>query len=430
MTTEATFDFIHEEKPRPYRDKHPVIRHVIRKRATRAAAQTKKLDAQSSSALSSVPASVSGVSYIDRPLPNLLLFLPSPILQRSLIDKLGRQGIQDLRLAKIGKLCKRGFLHLVNDFHGRTTYLDDAINCLQARIRHVLGVAEMKTVPYKLYICALTSVRSACIWGGPPCIELWIATMCLTLYELFNESRTPAWLSHFQASLLILEQIGAHTFNTEAHRTMLVAATAAECPEKFQLGPICDLGGLEWQQAVSDCIVKNVSPFHDRGEIVLCLQMLRHRLPNGTLAAQRMVLDGNHDNKFKIVANLTDLYYRHRAFYTRWKDVLATSQSEESEEAARLQTNVSFHMAMVMLCRSRSALEPTKPFLAGEAKSHAESVLKFAAQECMRLSRYTKTSATWDLETHAMWMKGIDPSAETVDREAYRTWLSGHVKDF
>lgn len=129
---------------------------------------------------------------------NTCFRLPDPtlsILQRNLLLTLAARPIaRDAnRLFKIMMLTQRQFLHHLPSHYGQLPFLDEAIECLIARLHDTVPLLKSETdhesgdrvSPTALYGKALTSLRSAIDTDLTHNLSyIWFAIMLLTLFEV------------------------------------------------------------------------------------------------------------------------------------------------------------------------------------------------------------------------------------------------------
>lgn len=129
---------------------------------------------------------------------NTCFRLPDPslsILQRHLLQTLAARPVaRDAnRLFKIMMLTQRQFLNHLPSHYGKLSFLDEAIECLIARLHDTVPLLKTDTdyelgnrvSPPGIYGKALTSLRSAIDTDLSHNLSyIWFAIMLLTLYEV------------------------------------------------------------------------------------------------------------------------------------------------------------------------------------------------------------------------------------------------------
>lgn len=170
----------------------------------------------------------------DTSLPLGCFTLPDPtlsVLQRQLLASLSRQpAMRDTnRLFKIVNLTQRQFLNHLPSHYGHLPFLDEAMECLIARLHDTLPLMQSgipspsnKPSPTALYGRALTSLRSALDHAlAQDLTYIWFAIMLLTLFELLSFGDEPGWVWHAAGASRILHKLGPKNIQSDFHMSLL-----------------------------------------------------------------------------------------------------------------------------------------------------------------------------------------------------------------
>lgn len=440
--TVSEFQFVNQHAPQAHKDRDPITKHLIRKKAARAAAVTKKQEIVSSQSrlAKTTPQHAPIPAFLIHPSADATAFLPSPALQDALLSRLRPQlKHPHVRLSKILRLCGPEFAALVHDNTGHVPYLDDAIASLQARIRDSVGAAAATTTTpadgatMQLYARAVSRLQCALKTPLSCHMETWLAAICLTLFELLDlAADNPTWMLHSKGAFCVVAHIGPDNLVSEAHKVMLTATAPAIATEMLHSGVRCVLGEPKWQAAVRRCRVPTTSPLHGRGALVLSLQALRYRLP--TLFADVTDIVVHKVPSMDVTAvsqDLAALCKDIQACLAKWASELHTPLKAAKADTDRLcMLEMGLSCAAVAL-RLLSALRPHEADLEDSAVEIARRALAQQPPPAFASERtYHRGIASSVVATRRVWQEALrfasssskDRDVDVIGADAFRTW--------
>jgi hypothetical protein len=360
-----TFDFVTETGGQRLKDRDAATRHLIRKRATQAAAATKKqqrrpgkikplqslapVDRTNGNALNGTNTeelSEGDALSIQREQEATscritsphLYYSPSPACSAQQVvsllsflpvrgDLIGVRGFYSLTVkdkvkkGKIVHLTDSDFVSLLIDRYGHNATLDSAMDCLGARTRQLMShslapsITKAQSPPW-LYGRSLQLMKRDIdrgSWQGS-CVEIWLAILLLALYELLNTSDQMAWILHARGAAKVLQQVGPGNITTEPCKTMLTIQTPICTNEALFSGFGCFLAEPEWQVALANTIVTG-DPLGSRGQLYVTLMMLAARLPDLFNEVAGTVLGGDATGIFQLQSKIQIL----KAEFALWR---------------------------------------------------------------------------------------------------------------
>ncbi|ETN41189.1 uncharacterized protein HMPREF1541_03124 [Cyphellophora europaea CBS 101466] len=424
------FEFVNDSSPRSHKDRDPVERHLIRKKAMRAAATTKKRQAVSRSHNSSLPVSDSVTwtpIFFIHPQADATQYLPSSAVQKTIFAALkGKLNAPYVKLSKLLRLCTPQLVDLLRESGGRVPYLDHAIDCLKARIRERVGTTPTEGDPMALYGRAIFSLQQALDTSDMATTETWLATICLTLFELLDIAGNPAWMMHAKGAFSVLQHIGPDNLVTESHKIMLAASACAIATETLHNGLPCMLDQPPWQAAVRRTMVPNTSTFHPRGEMVNSAQLLRYKIPSIFADITNIIMRCERHGFEAVMTRTSDLCDAYKAFLEERHERLRQPVAPEVEPYRLLTLEMTLSCAALSM-RLLSSILPQRFELETSALLLAREALENSPPDQSSERVYHRGVASSVVITSEIWQDSLKSSpagATVIESEPFRQWCN------
>jgi hypothetical protein len=425
-----TLEFVNDCSPRAHKERDPLTRHRIRKQAMKVAAATKKQQAVSGSQqIRHLPDSKQeSPKFWIHPSADATAFLPSTVVQDTMFARISSQlGAPYVKLSKLLRLCSPSLVALLQDSTGRVPYLDYAIACLEARIRESVGCASPKCESMTLYSKAIFSLQQALADSTlSSTIETWLAAICLTLFELLDVAGNPTWVLHAKGAFCVLQHIGPDNLVTEPHKIMLAASSCAIATETLHNGLPCILDQPSWQEAVRRTILSTASLFHLRGELIVSLQLLYHRLPTVFAEITSIVVYDQRDDFDSTLRRASNLVESYQQFLNQRLPQLRTPTMAEAESSRLCTLEMALNCAS-MSFRLLSSLQPQRLELENSAYAFAFEALQ-NPPPCQKSERtYHRAVARSIVTTSSLWQDSLEKcrrNSTVIDCAMFRKWCS------
>jgi hypothetical protein len=402
------FDFISEQgSGRKHRDL--ASRHLIRRRATQAAAQTKRKEGtiRRTNSLQLPPWAVDDTARSDlveerqtRALPpppqgvtiinnvQIDYYVPEQTISRpprglsttirtenipSLLAALAIQAqligsllsrftlpIEHLQIGKLLKLSDPEFLSQLSAKYGQSRTLDAAIMCLVARIKVFLnGPVELENPRY-LYCRALQTLQRALSESTEFMENLWYATPTLVLFELLDASSNTSWVQHARGSIRLLKQVGAGNIRTESQKVLLGTQIPIIVIEALMSAGDCFLDEPEWQAAIRRGITRDGPPLYFRSEMIIQLSILAAKVPNLFNQVASTVKRSATNFVPTLQSQLLEIKSGLDTWNTRWGHLLDRAYDDANIEWKRIFHRANSHCYAAIVSRLLLALDTTQ----------------------------------------------------------------------
>ena len=409
--SEMKFDWVSEEN-KPYSKRDKAVRYLIRKRATQAAAKTKKEarhegDSSISSpghsiqskvlrgkrpealqredALRTAPTqvSISQVPQTERrsveseprwpalyrsPAPPLQPYhvpslLPSPEVQALLTGSLLSRfvlKIEHVRISKILSLTSADFMSMVPTQYGHNSCLDAAIDCLSSRVQEFLASSRSRrgSSAY-LYGRALQHLQLALDTSDVrKQRDLLLAISLLCLYELFDYDNQLSWLLHAQGAAVLIKHIGPRDVTSELHKTLLITQAPFIIHEALFKAQSCFLGDAEWGAAIASTVDLVARDYDARSNIMVSMVLMTRRLPDLFLRVEHVIFRSVIEDKSSLTLTIEELHNKLNDFQTTWAHDLATKHLYNFSDQRRICLLATTHAYSALASRLLFALTP------------------------------------------------------------------------
>ncbi|RMZ89954.1 hypothetical protein DV736_g2814, partial [Chaetothyriales sp. CBS 134916] len=396
------FDFVTEKGGR--KQQHdPATKQLIRRRATQAAAFTKRKESrikrtnslhlapwtinEGASSTLHVPLSPIALTVLNNvqinhyhslidvrrasspppSLPPLVCtetipsLLCAPVIQAHLMSRLLAKftlTTDHIRIGKLLKLSDPEFLSQLSAKYGQNSALDATIACLIARIKEFLDAPMQIESPRHLYGRALQTLHQSLSLGDNDDLEsLWYATLSLALFELLDASSQTAWILHTRGAVKMLEHVGAANIVTEPQKTLLATQTPIMIIESIITANDCFLGEPDWQAAMANTI-KDGPLFYFRSEMIVQLLLFAAKIPTLFNQVTDVIRTSATRTLSNILERLKDLKFAYSIWNSRWKDVLNHRYAEPGIEGMRIFYRANSYGYAAVIDRLLLSLDP------------------------------------------------------------------------
>ena len=401
------FDWVNDNEGKKYRERNAETRDIIRRRATQAAALTKRRrrgqvertkcdvsELQSwvvrdspthspgskpprvrdalwvappsdnaslasrprSTFLLRSPYSSSSALIIPQGLPELL---QGQHFQYSVITMLkSRHPLPDdyLRYSKILSLTDAECLPIITSCYGQSACLDAAIDCLASRFEDLLrGVSEQASTT-RLYTRALRrlyqSINTAAYRKR---LQIYHSIPLLILYELLSPLDQVAYMNHARGAVHLLALMGPREMKTELNRSLLAAQSAMMVTENLKDGHDHFCATPEWHEALQQTIdAKSLAGSH-RSEADVTLTIIATALPGLCNRVERLVMDSNKAVDLTLQQDISEIVTRLQGWKLAWKVVLRADEKDPVREGKKRFLFAMFFMHSAIVNRLAAA---------------------------------------------------------------------------
>lgn len=454
------FDFVNDQGRR-HKHRDHATKQLIRRRATQAAALTKRKEGtirgtnplqlppwvvdqrlgiqtteayfvdgssaeeqastQAASPNSQVPAPMH-VGYMPSLLSNPAV---CALLVDSFLSKF-QHADHRIRIGKVLKLAESDFLGQLSAKYGENRTLDAAIDCLVARVKEFL-CTESSPESHKsrqLYARALRLLQKSLSNDFDGGIEnIWYTTPTLVLFELLDAGSHTAWILHACGAAKLLKQFGAHNIRSEAQKILFAAQAPVMIIEALATGNDCYLTEPEWQGVLLDTVADK-APLEARSEVVVKLFMLVAQIPNLFNEVTSMICSPTTSGLLDLQAHLLTLRAEFRAWNKRWSHVLDVPSSCIATERKRIFNRLSSYAFEAMVIRLYLALD-TSHYLSFEAAAMALARKSYDMDDPrdVRLA-YSRIVCESIFSTSCQWDEdAFSSNSEFIGKEVFLDWV-------
>ena len=358
---------------------------------------------------------------------NIPSLLATPVVQAHLVGSLlSRFNLTKdrVRIGKLLKLSDPEFLLQLSAKYGQSPALDSAIVCLAARIKELLHAPVQIENPRYLYGRALQTLQlSICNESAEHIENLWYTAPTLALFELLDASSHTPWMLHTKAAVELLKSVKACNIVTEPQKILLATQTPIMITEALASAGDCILDEPEWQVALQNIAVEG-PPLYFRSDMIVQLFMFAAKIPN----LFNEVTDAVRTSTTSVIPNLQgrllDVRSACAIWNVRWQSMLNHVYDDPEIEFRRVFHRANSYVYAAMTERLLLALDTSQYIdLEMKALSHARQAAKVAElSSSVRLAHardvsqsIISTSAQW--QEHCMFSE--DPM---VSKDVFLDW--------